>query len=268
MKRQLLGKRHLLTLVAFGILTGAILLLAACARATPTPPLKPTAPPVSDGQTLYNQKCASCHGPQGEGTALAPAVSGHGVSATKMQVRNPMGTMPAFTSAMLSEPDLNKIAEYIISLGPVKSPLLEWEKSTTETIHLWMSLLAIKGDDAQDALHHLEQAQTFIKAPVHAKEIKEAIDLIKQDKAHDAEHEIEEMAGAEAPSGITMKRFHLLLVQRDLAAENAASVKHHLEKFIAIATEKEKEIAREALELVEKGDFHEAEHEVEELLKF
>ena len=97
--------------------------------------------------------------------------------------------------------------------------------------------------------------------------MEKALNLIAQGKAHDAEHEIEEMAGAESPSGVTMQRFHLILVQRANEAKDAAEVKHHLDHFLIKATEKEKGIAREALELVEKGDFHEAEHEIEELLK-
>lgn len=36
--------------------------------------------------------------------------------------------------------------------------------------------------------------------------------------------------------------------------------------MVVKATETEREIAQEALELVEKGDLHEAEHEIEEFL--
>lgn len=245
------------------------LLLAACGKATPPPP--PPPPPVAtpeiEGKNLYTQKCAACHGPAGEGTQIGPVIAGHSVSAIKSQVRNPVGTMPAFPPAQLSDSELNKIAEFVASLGEVTAPVQDWEKETTETMHHWMALLAIKGDDAEDAKHHLQDALAFIKEPAKKAEMEKALDLIAQGKIHDAEHEIEEMAGAESPSGITRQRFHLILAQRGIEDESATEVKHHLDHFMVNATEAEKKIAREALELVEKGDFHEAEHEIEELLE-
>ena len=129
-----------------------------------------------------------------------------------------------------------------------------------------MALLAIKEGNAEDARHHLEDVLTFIQEPMHGTETEKVLNMMAQGNLHDAEHEIEEMAGSEYPSGITMRRFHLLLAQRSVEAESAAEVTHHLEHFLVKATESEGEIAQEALELIEKGDFHEAEHEIEELL--
>ncbi|MBI2328990.1 MAG: cytochrome c [Chloroflexi bacterium] len=256
-------------LAIFSVAVIPALLLAACGKATPVttpPPPPPTTAPQIEGKALYTAKCAVCHGPNAEGTAAGPPIAGHSLSAVKMQVRNPMGNMPAFSPAQLGDSDLNEIAEFIASLGMAKAPVPEWEKQTTETMHHWMALLAIKGGDAADARHHLQDALTLIQEPVKKTEMEKALNMMAQGNMHDAEHEIEEMAGAESPSGITRQRFHLILAQRDVEAENATGVKHHLDHFIVKATEAEKRIAQEALELVEKGDFHEAEHEIEELL--
>ncbi|MBI4243408.1 MAG: cytochrome c [Planctomycetes bacterium] len=255
-------------LAIFSVAVILVLLLPACRKATPVapPPPSPAAVPQIDGKNLYTQKCAVCHGPNAEGTSVAPPIAGHSMSSVKMQVRNPMGTMMAFPPSQLSDRELDKIAEFIASLGEAKTPVQEWEKETTETMHHWMALLAIKDGDAEDAKHHLQDALTFVKEPMHKTETEKALNMIAQGKVHDAEHEIEEMAGAESPSGVTMQRFHLILAQRGVEAESATNVKHHLDHFVIKATEAEKKIAQEALELVGKGNFHEAEHEIEELL--
>jgi hypothetical protein len=75
------------------------------------------------------------------------------------------------------------------------------------------------------------------------------------------------MAGSESPSGISMQRFHLELTRKAIKAKDLSSIKHHMEHYMDKATEKQKSIARELLENVGKGDFHEAEHELEELIK-
>ncbi|MBI4181217.1 MAG: cytochrome c, partial [Chloroflexi bacterium] len=244
------------------------LILAACRQTAPTKPSPPppAASPQTDGKNLYAQKCSACHGPNAEGTTVGPAIAGHSMPAVTMQVRNPIGTMPAFPASQLSAPELDAIAEFIASLGEAKAQVQEWEKATTETMHHWMALLAIKEGDAEDAKHHLQDVSTFIKEPMHKTGIERALNMIAQGKVHDAEHEIEEMAGTESPSGITMQRFHLVLAQRSVEDMNGAEVKHHLEHFLIKATESERKIVQEALELIGKGDFHEAEHEIEELL--
>ncbi|MBI4295706.1 MAG: cytochrome c [Chloroflexi bacterium] len=253
------------------ILLVVILMLASCApkpvtKITPATP--PPATPASEGQLLYTQKCASCHGAKGEGTTIAPAVAGHSMAALKTQVRNPMGKMPAFPASQISDHDLDEIAEFIAGMAKAKAPVQEWEKAASETIHHWMALVAIKSNDPQDATHHLRDALTFIKEPTRKTNMEKAIKLIAQGNMHDAEHEIEEMVGSESPSGVTMKRFHLMLAMRAVEGKDAADVKHHVSgHFLTLGTESEKKHAMEAVELAEKGDFHEAEHEVEELLE-
>lgn len=264
------------------VLVVFLVLLTACAKATPTPaptvpapaptapapaPTAPTPTLASGGQSLYAQKCAACHGPNAEGTAAGPAIAGHSIAVTKTQVRNPMGTMPAFPSSQLSDHDLDEIAEFIAGLGRAEAAVKEWEKAATETMHAWMALLAIKSNDPEDARHHLQDILTFVKETKNKDQIDRTLGLIAQGNLHDAEHEIEEIAGSESPSGVTAQRFHLLLTQRSVEDKDVTRVKHHLDHFLVKATEGERAIAQEALDLVERGDFHEAEHEIEELFQ-
>lgn len=248
--------------------------VVACARTAPPPAAKtqPAAPTLAtevleEGKALFDKKCAACHGSSGEGTSIAPKIASHNVAATEMQVRNPMSKMPAFPPSQISDTELGKIASYVYSLSPPAMAMMEWEKAASEALHLWMALLDLKNNDAAFALHHLKDILTFVKEPKHKVQVEKAISMISQGKMHDAEHEIEGMAGSESPSGISMQRFHLELTTKAIKAKDLSSIKHHMEHYMDKATEKQKSIARELLENVGKGDFHEAEHELEELIK-
>lgn len=249
-----------------------LLLVMSCTGTTP--PAPGAAPPPlqveaanTEGKVIYEKNCSSCHGASGEGTSAGPKIAGHSSSAMKMQVRKPMGMMPAFSSSQISEGDLDKVAAYMSSMMSGAVPMMDWEKAAPEKIHHWMALLAIKNNEVADARHHLEDAFTFVKEPAHKNEMQKALQLIAQNKLHDLEHEIEEMAGGESPSGITMQRFNLQLMEKSIEGKNLPEVKRHTENFMAKATDKQKKIAGELLEKAEKGHFHEAEHELEELIR-
>lgn len=238
------------------------------AKPLPTPmmTMPPMAAVAADGKPAFTKFCAICHGPNGEGTAMAPKVAGHSASGVKIQARSPVGKMPAFTVAQLSNSDLDNIAAFIASLGPAKAPVQDWEKAAPEIMHHWMALLSIKAGDVQDAKHHLQDALAFIKEPQHKAKMEKTIDLLNKGDLHEAEHEIEEMAGSESPSGITLARFHLVLASRSLEDKDAARAKHHLDHFIVMASGGDKVKAQEAMELAGKGDFHGAAHEIEEIM--
>jgi ubiquinol-cytochrome c reductase cytochrome c subunit len=80
--------------LAAAALGGALLFVAATASPFPTAGAAPEASgQVRDNAaTLYLQNCASCHGPQGEGTAVGPALIGVGEAAVDFYLRT--GRMP------------------------------------------------------------------------------------------------------------------------------------------------------------------------------
>ncbi|MFQ6015306.1 MAG: c-type cytochrome [Anaerolineae bacterium] len=172
--------------------------------ATPVPPtatpMLPTPTPelAEEGKALFAQKgCAACHGSNAEGTDIAPALAGHSREQVFKQVRNPVGEMPALTEEQVSDEELEKIAAFIESLGPVAEHRHEYELAGPASAHLQMALKALQADNVEDAKHHIQHLLDI--ATGEAKETAEAIlaDL-EAGNYHDAEHKIEDML-AQAP---------------------------------------------------------------------
>ena len=109
------------------------MLLAGCAAAAarqsdpaPSPGPGDGVPPGVAGEVLYGQHCASCHGPNGMGTALLarrvqPALleqrDNLSASYVVMAARRGMGNMPALPRGELSDAELQVIADYLAA-GP------------------------------------------------------------------------------------------------------------------------------------------------------
>ncbi|MBI4331464.1 MAG: cytochrome c [Chloroflexi bacterium] len=231
-------------------------------------PMTPSAAMIAEGKALYAKSCVTCHGPNGEGTALGPKVAGHSALATKTQVRNPRGEMPAFPQLQLSEAHLEQLASYLASLAPPQTPAQQWEQAPTENIYYWMAMAAVKANDTPDAQHHLRDSLVYIDKPEYRAGVNKALDLLATGNTHDAGHEIEELVGTPAPSGISLPRFHIVLTMRALKARDAGEATHHLKHFQTRTALKETPTpVIRALDFIAKSDFHEAEHEVDKLLR-
>lgn len=97
---------------------GTATVFAACGGAST--PATPTDPVLARGQTIYNTKCASCHGPGGNG-GMGPKLAGvvenryPNIEDQMAVIRNGRSSMPAFggtTSSALSEDDIRAVARY------------------------------------------------------------------------------------------------------------------------------------------------------------
>ena len=114
------------------------LTLASCTSSSPTPTLEPapTAPPTSTPQptatagpefsdpvvqagydVFVASACSACHGQNGEGSTIAPALPGHTDSQVRRQVRAPVGLMPLFPPDKISASELDSLVAYITNLG-------------------------------------------------------------------------------------------------------------------------------------------------------
>lgn len=116
-----LSEKEVVSVVAF---LRALPALPAEAIAVPLPTAVTRTAPALDpvqivawGQALFvNKTCAACHGPNAAGTAIAPALGGLSADKMRAQVRQPRDKMPAFSTAQLSDEELNAIIQYLVSL--------------------------------------------------------------------------------------------------------------------------------------------------------
>lgn len=90
----------------------------AAPAATPSPTPKPVQA-VGDavrGKSLYDGKCAACHG-KGAAGGFAPALTGLDPAAIEKVVRQGKGGMPAFNTSLIPDQELRDILAYIHSLA-------------------------------------------------------------------------------------------------------------------------------------------------------
>jgi mono/diheme cytochrome c family protein len=68
--------------------------------------------------------CAACHGPQGHGTALAPAIVGDALTeeAFRAGVRNARGAMPSYSVEVLSDSVLDALYAFVRTQEGVSAP--------------------------------------------------------------------------------------------------------------------------------------------------
>ncbi|MGW4589749.1 cytochrome bc1 complex diheme cytochrome c subunit [Amycolatopsis thermoflava] len=100
------------------------------AGAAPADPGQAPPPPEDRGQTLFQQSCASCHSPQGQGTQRGPSLSGVGEASVDFQLgtgrmplrdetdRDPRHREPAFAPA-----DIRALVDYVGTLSGGGPPI-------------------------------------------------------------------------------------------------------------------------------------------------
>jgi len=104
----------------------------------PLPQQAPAAPAgdPEKGKVLWQKtehiECRECHGVNGEG-GFGPDLAGRKLTRAQFiqSVRKPWGIMPAFTTAHISDPELNDLAAYFDSLPSVDTPG-EWRVKVPE----------------------------------------------------------------------------------------------------------------------------------------
>jgi ubiquinol-cytochrome c reductase cytochrome c subunit len=79
---------------------------------------------------LYTQSCASCHGPQGEGTAAGPSLVGVGAASVDFYLRTgrmPLGApdqRPVRQEPVFGEPEIAALVEYVAAFGAAEGPAI------------------------------------------------------------------------------------------------------------------------------------------------
>ena len=261
--------RHGLALVAVASI-GA--LLAACGQPSPTATTPPSATlsPAEQGERLFAAKgCSGCHGVGAGGTDIAPALPGHSTEQVLRQVRNPVGSMPAFGAERISNQELDLLAVYIESLeaGDSHSEPTAIALGDAVAMHHWMALTALAAERTDEAAHHVAHAIELIEDGEHRRQMEAVVGSLESGRLHDAEHEIEGMLAGTAEPELGSGELHLQLALGAAQAHDGPEASHHLEHFIAEAGETESEGAGEALEHIGAGDEEEAGRAIVELLE-
>lgn len=131
MRRAFLGP---LVLVVLAVGFAAFKVAAAPASASSAPPflgVGSKAPGVlSEGQTLYAESCASCHGSAAQGTTIAPRLLGVGPATVDlwlksgwMPLANPNVVQPPLKPPAFTSSQTQAIVSYVASLSPGGPPI-------------------------------------------------------------------------------------------------------------------------------------------------
>ena len=275
-----------LRLRTVGIALMAVLVLGltlACSSSSPTPTQEPTAtvPPTSTPTTgpefsdpivqagysvFVAAGCSACHGQNGEGTTIAPALPGHSDGQVRRQVRAPVGIMPVFPPDKISASELDNLVAYITSLGGGHAHERIVDLGADLEMHHWMALFAVEDEAYQEAIHHVEHIIGLV-AGDHLSRMQNVLVELEAANAHDAAHDIEEMLAGVLEDGRSGATMHLTLALSSVRIDDAEAAIHHLEHFVELASAANVEAGNEILTLVQVGNLTEAEHELIELLE-
>ena len=262
-------------LKAVAIIAAVNILLLACGGESPTdvPTALPTSTPVeaaptSAGHALFISKgCAACHGPNAEGSQIAPGLPGHSEEMVERQVRKPRFQMPAFTTSQITDEELHAIAGYITSLSGEDHVHRETiELTATVEMHHWMALEALKVNDQAEAVHHVTHIVELLEPGQHRQKMAAILEALAQGETHEPEHDIEQMLAGSASPELTLFQLHLRQALVSLAVEDTDDAQHHVTHAESVADATGEKGTGEVLDLLGQGELHQAEHEIRELL--
>ena len=225
---------------------------------------------LAEGRSVFlSVGCATCHGQDALGTSIAPGLPGHIEAQIREQVRSPRtgSVMPAFSESQLSDGDLAALVAYITSLeGDGHLHQEPADIDATVSMHHWMAISAVKAENVEEALHHLDHIIDLVDGD-HLAAMNEIDEQLRSGDLHDAEHGIESMLVGAAEMDLGMDQLHLELALQSLAIENATEVEHHITHFMETADDDESELANGVIDDVKAGRYHETEDALHELLE-
>jgi thioredoxin-like negative regulator of GroEL len=175
--------------------------------------------------------------------------------------------MPRFGPEKISDEELEMIADYIESLAPVAEHQEPLAMEDALVVHHWMAFYALDSGNKAEAEHHVSHILELVTDPEHKAQMEEALGRLRAGDLHDASHAIENMLAGKAAPELPLENMHLQLALTALETRDVEEAKHHLQHFVDLATGDEKAQGEKAIGLLEQGNIHDAEHEVEGLLE-
>lgn len=128
-----------------------------------------------------------------------------------------------------------------------------------------MPPFALTANESGEAKHHVQHIIDLV-AGEHLSRMKKVQAAIDEGNVHDAEHTIEDMLAGTGQPGLSIADMHLQMALSSIRVEEASEAAHHLEYYVAVTTGHDSETGAELLSMVQAGELHDAEHEIEELL--
>ena len=183
------------------------------------------------------------------------------------QVRNPRFLMPAFTESQVTDEELNTIASYIAGLsgeGHIHPETIDLP--VVVEMHHWMALEALKANDPPEAIHHVNHIVELLDPGDHRRSMVELLVSLQAGRMHEPAHEIEEMLARFASPGLSLFQLHLRQALVSLAAEDSTDAQHHIVHVQELSDPAEEASVNDVLELFERGEHHQAEHDIQKLL--
>lgn len=251
-------------------------LTAACGSAA-EPTLAPTPEPTPESGTSHEEEgkelfvdkgCAACHGQEGEGSSIAPALAGHTGEQVRRQVRNSIGSMPKFGTDQISDKELEELVEFITGLtGNGHQEPLDMAPEDLVTMHHWMAILALKVDQLPEAKHHVEHIIELVEEEDHLHRMEEVLEDLNASNLHDAEHTIEDMLAGTAEPELSHSELHLQMILSALSVRDEEDARHHLQHFMEEAMPDRKEMGQEVMGHLDMGEIHEAKELVKRMIE-
>jgi mono/diheme cytochrome c family protein len=227
---------------------------------------------IARGQEVFvSLACTACHGQNGEGTDIAPALAGHSEFAIRRQARAPIGIMTPFSPIILPAEDLDAVVAYILSLEVPEAT----EEAGHEHVHAglalgdfvfahhWLLWLALQENDAELALEQIQHIKPFV-AGAHLVQLESLEDSIIRDWTDGGN--FEEARDLEAPMvadvnvfGASSDFVYLQMIYRSLLAEDAEASWHFMNDYLTHTKSHDgMQLVGEANLARESGDFEAA----------
>ena len=223
-----------------------------------------------EGKKLFTDRgCAACHGSNAMGTAVVQSISVRSPEVIRQQIRAPVGMMPLFPPDKLTNNELDKIIVYIRALPEAHTHHKPVDVKRDMALHQWMALLALEANDLSEAVQQMQHINGLSPGgPLPW--VQDVLRTMEEGSIHDATHAVEktlaETAQAATGPGLTLEEIHLRLTLSAMRVENIAGAVHHVDHFLELATGDLLEDGQSILTLLQEGNFHDAENNLEELV--
>jgi mono/diheme cytochrome c family protein len=261
-----IGLKRLLTVLSILLLFG--LLWAVSAQEATEAPVDLTDPALIErGQALFvNLACTACHGQNGEGSDIAPALAGHSEFAIRRQARAPIGIMTPFSPVVLPADDLDAVVAYILSLEVpevTEEAGHEHEHAglalgDTVFAHHWLLWLALQDDNRDAALHQIAHISPNVTG-AHLVQLETLTDFITEGDFEAARSLEETMIADVNVFGDDADFVYLQMIYRSLLAEDAEAADYFIADYLEHMESHDLMGLIENIQaLVENGDFEAA----------